>query len=512
MPRSDFVRPLFAILLVATSVQALFSPSVLGAPARRKITDNGITTAVQQGLISERGVFPNFVDVTTKDGIVTLSGSVIDLLAKDRALMIAESIRGVRAVIDRITVASQPRSDEAVRKDVAAALLQDPATESYRVTASVRNAVTILAGSVSSYTEKQLVARIAKGVRGVKEVVNDVMIDYQAKRTDPQIAADVKSRLQWDIWIDGDLLSSAVQAGRVTLRGTVGSAIEKSRAYDDVWVTGVLAVDDSVVKVETWALDDTKRRMKYPIRSDDEIKEAVQEALRIDPRLSAFSLDIAVEGGIVILGGTVGNLKAKVSAEQDVRNVAGALGEDNLLKVRPSGTYADTDIKEQLKAVLLWDPRLDSSAIDVAVLNHVVILSGTVGSTLQKADAQDAASRTRGVISIINRLKVEPEGSYSHNAWPDYLGYAWPYFDQSTYYSSDVYGPRAFLSDEQIGRNIEERLFWSPFVGKNDIKVSVNGGVATLTGAVRTWIGWAEADKDARGGGATTVLNRIKIK
>ena len=45
-----------------------------------------------------------------------------------------------------------------------------------------------------------------------------------------------------------------------------------------------------------------------------------------------------------------------------------------------------------------------------------------------------------------------------------------------------------------------------------DIKVSVAEGVATLTGTVGTWISWNEADKDARRSGATTVLNRVKVK
>jgi osmotically-inducible protein OsmY len=501
-----------AILLVAVSMQTMLSAPVQSAPAIKKITDGGITFAVEQGLVSEKGVFPDFVDVSTTDGIVTLSGTVVDLLAKDRALKIAESIRGVRTVVDRLTVASQPRSDEAVRKDVASAFLQDPATESYRVTVSVRNAVATLAGSVGSYTEKQLVARIAKGVRGVKEVVNDVTVDYHAKRTDTEIAADVKSRLKWDIWIDGDLISSAVQAGKVTLSGTVGSAIGKSRAYDDAWVAGVASVDYSGLKVETWARDDTKRQMKYPIRSDEEIKNAVQAALRIDPRVSAFSPDVTVEGGIVILGGTVGNLKAKISAEQDVQNTAGALSVDNLLKVRPSGPSMDADTKKQLQAVLLWDPELDSSTVGVAVANHVVYLSGTVASNVQKAEAQDAASRTKGVVAVVNHLKVEPESFVSRNAWPDYLGYASPDYGQSPYYFSEAFGPQTFLSDERIGRSIEERLFWSPFVHGDNIKVSVDGGVATLTGTVGTWLGWAEADKAARRSGATTVRNRIRVK
>jgi osmotically-inducible protein OsmY len=188
------------------------------------------------------------------------------------------------------------------------------------------------------------------------------------------------------------------------------------------------------------------------------------------------------------------------------------LGVDNLVKVRPSGPSTDADIKEQLKAVLLWDPMLDTSTIHVAVADHIAYLSGSVESTPQMAEAQDAASRTKGVVSVVNHLEVEPDFSVSGNAWPDYLGYGSPYDSQSPYYFSEAFGPQAFLSDEKIGRHIEERLFWSPFVHRDDIKVSVDGGVATLTGTVGTSLGWAEADKAARRSGATTVLNRIQVK
>ena len=110
--------------------------------------------------------FPNDVDVSTSQGIVTLSGSVDNLLAKERAVKIAESIRGVRGVIDRITVTPVSRPDADIRKDILTALLQDPATESYQVAVSVQDAVATLTGSVGSYAEKQLAARIAQWSQG----------------------------------------------------------------------------------------------------------------------------------------------------------------------------------------------------------------------------------------------------------------------------------------------------------------------------------------------------------
>ena len=75
-------------------------------------------------------MFPNDVDVSTSQGIVTLSGSVDNPLAKERAVKIAKSIRGVLGVIDQIIVTPVSRSDEDIRKDIQAALQEDPATES----------------------------------------------------------------------------------------------------------------------------------------------------------------------------------------------------------------------------------------------------------------------------------------------------------------------------------------------------------------------------------------------
>ena len=222
-----------------------------------------------------------------------------------------------------------------------------------------------------------------------------------------------------------------------------------------------------------------------------------------------------------ILGGDVGNLKAKTSAEQDAINIVGVIGVNNYLKVRPNGRPTDPAIETELKAALFWDPLVDSSTITVAVINRTAYLSGGVDSSFQKNEAQDVASRIKGVLLIHNHLKIEPEYAVSDYGWPEYSYYDWPYYSYSPYYyggygmaddTYEMFGPQPQLSDSQIKRKIEDRFFWSPFVDRSDIKVTVNGAVATLTGTVGTWVGWNEADKDARKSGATAVLNQITVK
>jgi osmotically-inducible protein OsmY len=493
------------LLLLAAGVQTLVGLPLQAATSKMRIPDSGITSAVEKGLIFDKGVSANGVDVSTREGIVTLSGSVGNLLAKDRVAKIAESIRGVRGVIDRTTVTPVSRPDDDIRKDILSALRQDPATESYRVAVSVQNAVATLTGSVGSYAEKQLAARVAKGVKGLKGIHNDIKINYAATRSDPEISADIKARLKWDVWINGGRIEPVVKDGIVTLLGTVGSAISKSRAYDDAWVNGVFFVDDSGLKVEPNARRVAHREFKYAVPSDSEIKKAVLVALHLDPRVSVFSPEVTVEDGVVILGGKVDNIKAKAAAGQDAKEILAVWRVDNLLKVRLKQWPSDAEMQRQLKAALKWDPLLDNSTIDAAVINQTAYLSGEVDSNLQKAEAQDVARRIKGVIEVRNHLKVQPEFSVGYYDWPYYS------YDQPPNFVSETYGPQPFLSDKQIKKNIEDALFWSPFVHRNDIKVSVDGGVATLTGTVGTWIGYEEADKDAHKGGASAVRDRLNV-
>ena len=495
------------VLLTVAGMLFLCSSSQKTATKEKKITDYGIMFAVENGLLLEKGVFPNDVDVGTAKGIVTLSGSVDNLLAEDRAVKIAESIRGVRGVIDMIAVSTVHRPDADIQKDIQTALLQDPATASYRVAVSVQGGVATLTGIVGSFMEKQLAGWIAKGVRGTRKIHNDITIIYRLNRTDREIAADVKARLKWDVWINGELIDVAVKNGKVTLTGKVGSVINRSRAFDDAWVHGVKYVDESGIVIEPWVRDYTRRKSKNVTISDGDIKQAVQAAFSMDPRVSGFSPGITVEGGIVRLSGSVGNLKAKNSAEQDAKNIIGVWRVDNFLKVRPKQQITDAEMKAQLTSALFRSPLLEGSTINAAVNNRVTDLSGMVVSSFQRGVAQDIASRTRGIVSVRNHLKVEPEVGTSYYNWP-YSSHEWV----APFSVAIVYKDWPYITDEQIKKNIEEGFLWSSHVDMDDVKVIVDEGEATLTGTVGTWVGWNEIDNVAHTSGAIKVVNRVSIK
>ena len=74
-----------AILLITVGTQIPGLRVARAAIPEKAITDTGITNAVEDGLLLENGVFPSDVDVSTDHGVATLSGTVDDILAKERA-------------------------------------------------------------------------------------------------------------------------------------------------------------------------------------------------------------------------------------------------------------------------------------------------------------------------------------------------------------------------------------------------------------------------------------------
>ncbi|HVM61098.1 MAG TPA: BON domain-containing protein [Verrucomicrobiae bacterium] len=495
--------------LIALVMLLVFTLPLRAAPANHAASDTQINDAVEYELLSEKGVSPNLIDVSTSHGVVTLAGSVNDLLAKERAVKIAESVRGVRAVIDRITVTPVSRPDGDIRKDILTALLQDPATESYQISVSVSNAVVTLTGAVGSWPESQLAERVAKSVKGAREIRNDITINYLAKRTDEEIAADIRAALRWDIWVNGQVIDVNVKNGTVMLSGSVGSAIVKRRAVEDAWVIGATSVDAAGLHVEPWLRAGAQRRFRYAIKSDEQIQQAVQAAFRRDPRVAPFSPSVRVEDHTVILSGAVGSLKAKMAAVHDARDTVGVWWVENYLKVRPKNPPDDADIEKNLNAALFWNPGLEGTEIQAAVIHRVAYLSGAVEDGYQKIEAQDVASRTKGVVEVRNRLRVEPQlmiSDYdSYYNWPDY-------YDSPYRYDTGLFAAPSLKTDVQIRKDVERAFFWSPFVDRDDIKLTVHDGVVTLRGTVDGWIAYGEAQRDAYKGGATFVINRLQVK
>lgn len=474
-------------------------------------TDTQITDTIEDEFAFDHAVPAHLIETTTDAGIVTLDGTVDNALARDRATEIARTVKGVRAVIGQVSVVP-PRnvSPDTLRANVEAALLADPAADSYEVTAAAdAGGKVTLRGTVQSWTERELCRKVAMGVAGVTSIVNEIEVAYATDRSDAEIKSEIEESLRWNTLVDDGLIQVETTDGAVTLTGTVGSAWEKNRARQEAWVAGVKAVNDDGLEVAVWARDERMRRTKFVTRGDDEIRDAVQAALRQDPRVASFGVRVAVDGGNVTLRGTVDNLTARRAAAIDARNTVGVWEVDNRLRVRPSTTLDSSSIEKNIRAALGRDPFVDRFEVSVTVRNGVAYLHGDVDTSFERAQAEDVAGNINGVVRVVNNLDVQSDRLLTYDPYID----PWPIHDYH-WYSYPWYSHRwvmPFETDAEIREEVYDELWWSPFVDANEVTVVVDDGVATLTGTVDTWSERDAAIENAYEGGAARVINNLRI-
>lgn len=234
-----------------------------------------------------------------------------------------------------------------------------------------------------------------------------------------------------------------------------------------MWWAG--AVDDHAVEVQWWARDEM-RRDKPVQKSDLQIQLAVQDAFLSDPRVLSVKPEVEVHEGIVTLRGAVSRFIAKTAAEEDARHTLGVRAVRNNIQVRPVRPPDDATIGKHVATLLETDPLMNRVNISVAVRDGIADLSGVVESGQQKQRAEDAAARVASVVEVRNRIQVASE--------------------------------QIRKADAEIKQAIERELFWSQFVDRDQVRVSVNDGVATLSGIVDGVLERDLAIENAREAGA----------
>lgn len=286
----------------------------------------------------------------------------------------------------------------------------------------------------------------------------------------------------------------------------MGSAAEKQEATNTAWVHGVTAVKNEALDVQRWARDEDLRKDKYVDLADPKIRDAIDDALLYDPRVNSFDVTVAVDDGEVTLRGDVDNVKAKRAAEHIARNTVGVQPPiENRIKIIPEDGLSDTAIRQDLRDAIRRDPYLDAYELSVSVDNGVATLDGTVDTFFERAQADDLAARTPGVIRVDNELSVSTDY--------DFLTYD-PYIDPDMYaveYWYDYEPGITTLTDSQIKEEIYDELWWSPFIDSDDVNVEVDDATATLTGEVDSWSELRTATENAYEGGALYVRNNLEI-
>ena len=479
--RAFAIRLSFLVFGWAFGTVLVLSHSVRGALPDHHISDSDITIAIESRFLVDKSIPAHHIDVETKKGIVTLSGRVTTMLAKDRAGKIVESVRGVTAIINIVQVdPGTHTNDQQLLKKIKTALADDPAADSYELHVSVDSGQVILTGIVESWAEKQLSEEVVKSVKGVNQLSNHITVSPSPIRPDSEIEAEILRRLQSDVWVHEKLIGVMVDQGHVSLVGTVGSLEEKYVAYTDAWVLGTKSVNVEQLNVKWWAQDRMLRDPNETVTSSTRQAQAIQTAFSYHPRLKASQLAIDVDEGTAVLSGIVDNAAAKRAAEQTARNTVGIWRVKNHIKVRPPEHLNDQKLKQRVIKALQENPIIDRYAINVISTNGIISVEGYLNSPTAIAQAVSTVAKVKGVAKVVNNLQ------YDHPDIPE--------------------------SDEELWEDIRQGFWWDSHLHDHPIHVDVDRGVVTLEGTVPSILEWRRAAEIAKTSGAKRVLNRLKVK
>ncbi len=212
--------------------------------------------------------------------------------------------------------------------------------------------------------------------------------------TDVRVRDAVLRQLEWDPEVDASAIGVAARNGAVTLTGFISSYAGKLAAERAAKrVRGVRAVANDI---------EVRLRLE---RTDADIAADVVRALQLRSTIPE-SVQAAVHNGHVTLTGKVGWLFQKREAEKALRHIPGVRNVMNRITVAPRAV--ERDVRHRIVEALHRNANIDARRITITVSEDKAILTGSVGTWLQRESAERAAADAPGIAHVENRIVIEP--------------------------------------------------------------------------------------------------------
>jgi hyperosmotically inducible periplasmic protein len=221
-------------------VMATASVMLLGISARASDTDSRIESSAEKSYVFKTYLRDDSITTASKDGAVTLTGTVNEASHKSLAQDTVEGLPGVKSVDNQLTVKGEipaEHSDTWIGVKVKTALLFHRNVSASGTTVNVTNGIVSLHGEASSLAQKELTTEYAKDIDNVKAVKNDMTIARTPatpdatsadKIDDASITAQVKSSLLTHHSTSALHTTISTTDGVVTLGGIAKNPAEKS--------------------------------------------------------------------------------------------------------------------------------------------------------------------------------------------------------------------------------------------------------------------------------------------
>lgn len=300
----------------ADKAPAATSPSTSETMKRsdQPVEDTVITTKVKALYVKDSDVSALNIEVKTVDGEVHLTGNAKTRRAADKAASLARSVTGVKSVKNDIQIApsstasardnapdkertatkpgrsAHPIDDAFITTKVKAQFIKDKVIRKAHIDVKTVNGEVELSGTADSKKQLSKAVSIARKVKGVKSVKNDVQVVAQ---TDTSSAKDRTAR-------------------SVQTAPSEASAMEKTKPQ---------------------ATATTKSGSTQPVE-DSVITTKVKALMVKDKDVSASTVEVKTVNGVVHLSGTAKSRQEADKAVSIARGVTGVTSVQNDIKVQ----------------------------------------------------------------------------------------------------------------------------------------------------------------------------------
>jgi hyperosmotically inducible periplasmic protein len=229
----------------------------------QKAADAWVITKIQSKFVGDRDIKATDIDVSARDGVVTLKGRVLNEPIRSLAVSIAKNTDGVTQVVDQLSLitsgpipaprAANPSAEGAVATTgyaIDAANRSKALFDDARITSSIQakyflddnikgrkidvdtsNGVVTLRGEVGGETERGQALLLARTTEGVTRVEDSLTVTA-GPSDDNATSTRIQSALAAAGQLKGASVAVTARSGLVLLEGTAPSAAAKQHALD----------------------------------------------------------------------------------------------------------------------------------------------------------------------------------------------------------------------------------------------------------------------------------------
>lgn len=191
-----------------------------------------------QASYNYRTVLDDRVTAKANDGVVTLTGSVLDKDDKALAEDTVENLPGIKGVKNEILVSSThpEHSDAWIALKIRGRLLVKSQVSAADTIVTVQEGEVTLRGMTDNFAQKELTGIYVREIEGVKEVKNNLVVKNHPTATDTlgekvddaSITTQVKYALLRHKSTRAIKTTVTTQDGKIAITGEAGSDAEKS--------------------------------------------------------------------------------------------------------------------------------------------------------------------------------------------------------------------------------------------------------------------------------------------